>query len=423
KNKKSVNVAISGHNFDDMESKIKTAIDSMAYLGEDEARRLLKQPEFEGKEFEGKEFEGKEFEGKEFEGKEFEGKEFEGKFQELDLDDNHYDALNNDEITAVLKDIEKSALAYNDKIIPSEVAEFSGSQIKIYLFSTEGLAKSFSKSYYSYAYNAVADSDGHKEVDYWYENKRSYKELSKPGVVETIGVKAAERAIKRLGGKKIKSAEMPVVFTTRTASSLLGLLCEAMDGEEIFYKRSFLVNKLGQQLFQKNISVIDAPIIKGSMGGYPFDGEGMNGRNKTLIEKGKLLGYLHNSYSATKLNMDLTGNASRGYSSPPGISVGNFYLEAGQGNLDDLVHGMKNGLLVEDLFTSGMNPVTGDLSFGCSGILVENGVATAPVKEITLAGNVLDIFNNICEIADDNDFRKSITSPSFMVSKLAVSGY
>ncbi|MCP4149237.1 MAG: hypothetical protein GY757_15930, partial [bacterium] len=193
---KSVNVAISGHNFDDMESKIKTAIDSMAYLGEDEARRLLKQPEFEGKEFE--------------------GKEFEGKFQELDLDDNHYDALNNDEITAILKDIEKSALAYNDMIIPSEVAEFSGSQIKVYLFSTEGLAKSFSKSYYSYAYNAVADNDGHKEVDYWYENKRSYKELSKPGVVETIGVNAAERAIKRLGGKKIKSAEMPVVFTTRT---------------------------------------------------------------------------------------------------------------------------------------------------------------------------------------------------------------
>jgi PmbA protein len=148
----------------------------------------------------------------------------------------------------------------------------------------------------------------------------------------------------------------------------------------------------------------------------------MNGKRKAVMEKGKLLTYLHNSYSAAKLNMALTGNASRTISHTPGITSGNFYLEPGQGKMEDLLHEMKSGLLVEDLFLSGMNDVTGDFSFGCSGFLVENGIATSPVKEITIAGNIPDLFNNVLEIADDNPYRTSISSPSILVSKLAVAG-
>ena len=135
-----------------------------------------------------------------------------------------------------------------------------------------------------------------------------------------------------------------------------------------------------------------------------------------------MLTYLHNSYSAAKLDMKLTGNASRGISSEPHIAVGNFFLQSGQGSLEDLLLEMKEGILVNELYVSGINSVTGDFSFGCTGFLVENGVATMPVKEITIAGNLLELYQNVVAIADDNLWKSTITSPSILVSRLAVAG-
>jgi PmbA protein len=392
KGKKNAIISFSGDDFENLESKIKIVLETIDYVGEDDARRLLNSAEFgEG-------------------------------VKKLELDDSHFDSLKTSEVAETLKRIEADGLAFSDKIIPSEMAEFSASRTRVHLFSTEGLNKSYSKSYYSFAYNAVAESNGQKEVDYWYENKRFFKELFEPELIGNIGKRAAERALKRLGGKKIKFAERPVVFSYRTASSLLKLLFSALDGEDILLRNSFLVDKLGQKLFPDKITIMDDPFINRYLGSYPFDGEGMNGKTKTVIEKGKVLTYLHNSYSAAKLNMALTGNASRTISNTPGITSGNFYLNPGQGKMEDLLHEMKNGLLVEDLFLSGMNDVTGDFSFGCSGFLVENGIATSPVKEITIAGNILDLFKNVLEIADDNPYKNAVSSPSILVSKLAVAG-
>ncbi|MCP5104609.1 MAG: TldD/PmbA family protein [bacterium] len=395
KDNKSAIISFSGDDFEDMETKIKTAVESLGYLGEDEAKRLLNRAEFG---------------------------EFGEGVKELKLDDHHFDGLDIGKVVETLKGIENAGLGVSDKITPAEQAEFSASRSRVHLFSSEGLARSYLKSYYSYAYSAVAESGGLKEVESWYENKRSFSELSESGLVGKIGKTAAERALKRLGGKKIASGERPVVFTPRTASTLLTKLCYALDGEDILLRNSFLVGKLGQKLFNDNITVIDDPLIDGYIGSYPFDGEGMNGMTKAVIEKGKLHTYLHNSYSAAKLGMALTGNASRTVSSAPGITYGNFYLESGKGSREDLLHEMKDGLLVEDLFTSGMNDVTGDFSFGCAGFLVEKGKVAGPIKEITIAGNILDLFSNILEIADDNDFKRSLSSSSFLVSKLAVAG-
>lgn len=392
KGKKSTIISFSGDDFENMESKIKTALETIDYAGEDDAKRLLNSAEFGEK------------------------------IKKMELDDNHFDNIKTAEVKETLKNIEADGLALSNKIFPSEMAEFSASHTRVHLFSTKGLTKSYSKSYYSFAYNAVAESKGQKEVDYWYENKRFFKELFVPELIGNIGKRAAERALKRLGGKKIKSAERPVVFSYRTASSLLRLLFSALDGEDILLRNSFLVDKLGQKLFGDKITILDDPFINRYLGSYPFDGEGMNGKRKAVMEKGKLLTYLHNSYSAAKLNMALTGNASRTISYTPGITSGNFYLEPGQGKMEDLLHEMKNGLLVEDLFLSGMNDVTGDFSFGCSGFLVEKGLASSPVKEITIAGNILDLFKNVLEIADDNPYKTSISSPSILVSKLAVAG-
>lgn len=394
KGKKSAIISFSGDEFDDMESKIRTVLESIDYLGDDEARRLLNREEFgEG-------------------------------VKELNLNDHYFDSVKIDEVAGILKNIESDGLAVGSNMTPAEMAEFSASRSTMHLFSSEGLSKSYSKSYYSFSYSAVAEDNTKKlkEVDSWYENKRFYQELNSPDLIGNIGRKAAERALKRLGGQKIKSGERAIVFSPRTASNLLNFLYYAVNGEDILRQNSFLVDRLGQELFPANITVIDDPLLNKCVGSYPFDGEGWNGKSKAVIEKGKLVTYLHNSYSAAKLKMALTGNASRSLTSAPGITSGNFYLIPGKGNLEDLLHEMKNGLLVEDLFTSGMNDVTGDFSFGCSGFLVENGRVTMPVKEITIAGNMLELFKNIREIADDDEGKRIISSPSFLVSGLSVSG-
>lgn len=394
KGNKSAIISFSGDNFQNLEAKIKTAVESIDYLGEDDAKRLLSKEEFgEG-------------------------------MKELDMDDRHFENLKIPEVVETLKQIEANGLAVSPKIIPSEMADFSASRTRSHVFSSQGLAKSYVRSYYYFGYSAVAEDKDNKlkEVDSWYENKRFFQELPGPGLLGNIGKQAAERALRRLGGKKIASGERPVVFSPRTADDILKLLYYALDGEDILLRRSFLVGKLGKKLFPEKITVMDDPFMNRAVGSYPFDGEGMNGKTKAVIEKGTLKTYLHNSYSAAKLNMALTGNASRTISSAPGITCGNFYLQPGRGTLDDLLQEMKNGLLVEDLFTSGMNDVTGDFSFGCSGFLVEKGKIAAPVKEITIAGNILDLFKNILEIADDNPYKSSISSPSFLVSKLAVAG-
>jgi PmbA protein len=393
KNNKSTIMAFSGEDFDNLESKIETSLHAIEYLNKDEYKRLLKPGEFDT-----------------------------GEMKNLDLADGEYETLNIADVKNALKSIEARALAYSDKIIPSEMADFSASQTDVHLFTTEGVRKSFFRTYYTYSYSAVAEENGLKERDFWSENKRHLLDLPEPKELERIGEIAAERALKRLGGKKIKSGEKKVVFYRRSAASLLDLLCDALDGEEVVFKNSFLVDKLGEKVFPEIVTVIDDPLIKRFPGSYPFDGEGMNGRTKTIIDKGKILTFLHNSYSAGKMGHELTGNASREVSSRPHIAVGNFYLQAGQGSLEDLFHEMKDGLFIDDLYVSGINSVTGDFSFGCSGFLVENGVITAPVKEITIAGNIMELFQNVTAIADDNLWKASITSPSILVSKMAVSG-
>ncbi len=392
KNRKSIVIAFSGENFDNLEGKIKTALESIDYLSEDDHRRMLK-PE-----------------------------EFEGDIRNLELSDAEYEDLDIKNIKKALKTIEESALAYSDKIKPSDMAEFSGSQTAAHLFTTEGVSKSYFKTFYSFYYTAVAEDGGIKERDSWSERKRHYMELPGMEDIGRIGEIAAERAIKRLGGKKIPSGERKVVFSRPTAGLLLDLLCDALDGEAVVIKDSFLADRLGEKVFPDNITVIDDPLIKRFPGSYPFDGEGMNGITKTVIDKGKIQTFLHNSYSAGKLNMKLTGNASRSVSSAPHITIGNFYLQSGQGSQEDLLHEMKDGLLVEDLYVSGINSVTGDFSFGCSGFLVENGVATMPVKEITIAGNIVELYRNVVAIADDNLWKSSLTSPSILVSRLSVAG-
>jgi PmbA protein len=392
KDKRSTIIAFSGEDFGNMKAKLETALENLQYLSQDSFKRLLTAQEFGDAP------------------------------AELDLSDGKFDSLDIPHVVDALKQIENRALAFSNKITPADMAEFSGISTNFHLFTSEGVDKSFDKTLYTFSYTAVAQENGQKERDYWYEKNRYFSQLPPMEEIGMIGEKAAERAIKRLGGKKIPSGERKTVFSYRTAGSLLSLLSDALDGEEIVVKNSFLLDRLGQTLFPEKVTIIDDPLLDRYPGSYPFDGEGMNSKTKAVVEKGKIVSYLHNSYSAGKLGMELTGNASRSISSEPHIMVGNFYLQSGQASLDDLLLEMKEGLLVDELYVSGMNAVTGDFSFGCSGFLVEKGKITAPVREITIAGNLLELFKNILEIGNDNRWQSSLTSPSILVSKLSVGG-
>lgn len=392
KDKKSSIISFSGEDFDHMEDKLALGLEDLQYLNEDPYKRLLSPTEFAGAP------------------------------PDLDLADQAFHELDIPTLTQTLALIEKKALDFSNKIIPSEMADFSGSYSTIHIYTTAGLQKSFKRSLYDFSYAAVAQEKKLKEQDYWFERKRHFNQLPPQNEIGKIGEIAAQRALRRLGGKKITSGEYKVIFSQRTAASILDLLGDALDGEEVMLKNSFLVDRLGEKLFPGLITIIDDPAIPRYPGSYPFDGEGINAKTKTIIENGHLATYLHNSYSAGKLNMPLTGNASRPITSVPHVTIGNFYLQGGQGTLDDLVHEMKDGLWVDDLYVSGHNSVTGDFSFGCTGFLVQKGKIAYPVKEITIAGNILELFQNIVAVADDNLWQSSLTSPSFMVSKLAVAG-
>jgi PmbA protein len=391
KGKKSTIISFSGYDFYDIDIKIRRAFKELIYLEDDESKRLLNSDQFGSK------------------------------IPAVELDDNGYDRIGTAEAVKILRIIEEKALASSPKIIPSEKADFSQSRNRISLFSSQGLHKSYRRSYYFFSYTAVAEDKekGKKEIDSYHVNKRFFNDLSN---LENIGIIAAERALKKMGGRKIKSAEMKVIFSHRIAPAVMNLLFSALKGEAVLSRNSFLVGRLEEKIFPNRITIEDNPLINRFLGSYPFDGEGMNGRKKLVIERGRLLTYLHNSYSAERLKMKLTGNASLSLSSAPGIESGNFFLRQGQGSLDELANELNKGLLIEELFLSGMNTVTGDFSFGCSGFMVERGRVIYPVKEITVAGNLLNLFKNIIEIADDNEWKSSISCPSFLVSKLNIAG-
>ena len=193
-------------------------------------------------------------------------------------------------------------------------------------------------------------------------------------------------------------------------------------GDAIYRHASFLAGKLGEKIAGENVTIIDDGTIPQGFGSSPFDGEGIPTRRTMVIEKGILKSYLLNSYTARKLNLQTTGNASRGLTGNPGIKPGNFFLEKGARTSQEIISDVKQGLYITDLLGSGVNPVTGDYSRGASGIWIENGELTYPVEEITVAGNLKEMLNNISEIGSDLEFRGAIASPTLRIDGMTIAG-
>jgi len=237
-----------------------------------------------------------------------------------------------------------------------------------------------------------------------------------------VGKIAARRTLRRLGARKVKTAKVPIVFEHTVAGALVGHLFEAVNGDSIYRHASYLSGKLGEKIAGDNVNIIDDGTMPGGFGTSPFDSEGVPSRKTVVFENGVLKSYLLNTYTAKKLGLQTTGNASRGLAGTPGIGPGNFFLKPGAKSMEQIIGDIKEGLLVTEFLGFGVNLVTGDFSRGASGIWIQNGELTFPVEEITVAGNLKDMFSNVSEIGNDLQFRSSIASPTLRIDGMTVAG-
>ena len=254
--------------------------------------------------------------------------------------------------------------------------------------------------------------------DYWYSAARHRGALEDP---VAIGRTAARRALRRLGGRKVKTVEVPVVFDPDTAASLVRSIAGAASGPGLYRRASFLLDRLGKRVAVPAVTIVDDGLIPRALGSRPFDGEGLATRPTTLVGEGVLESYLLDSYSARKLGLSSTHHASRD-GAGVGVSTTNLILRPGPTPPSELIGSVKNGLYVTELIGFGVNGVTGDYSRGAVGLWIENGELTYPVEEVTVAGNLLDMFGAIEGIGNDLVLRDRNVSPTLLIGRMVVAG-
>jgi len=316
---------------------------------------------------------------------------------------------------------EAAAFAADSRVTNSEGAEFDSSSGRVVLANSHGFVGSYKSSSYSLSVSPIATEPetGAMQRDAWYEVQRKFSRLAS---AESIGQEAARRAVRRLGARKVATKRVPVVFDQETAGSLLANLCSAVSGYGLYKRASFLLDQLGQTIASNLITVYDDGRMAGGLGSRPFDGEGLATSKNTIVERGVLKSYLLDTYSGKKLGLSSTGNASRSVGESPSVGPTNFYLLPGVKSPQDIIGSVKEGLYVTDLIGFGINMVTGDYSRGACGFWIENGELTYPVEEITIAGNLKEMFKHIEMVGSDLVFRGRIASPTVKITEMMVAG-
>lgn len=316
---------------------------------------------------------------------------------------------------------EAAAFAADARVMNSEGAEFDSSSGRVVLANSHGFVGSYRSSSFSLSVSPIAAEPGSQAMqrDAWYDVQRKFERLAS---AESIGQEATKRAVRRLGARKVATKRVPVVFDQETAGGMLANLCSAVSGYGLYKRASFLLDKLGQTIASDLMTVYDDGRMVGGLGSRPFDGEGLATRKNLIVERGVLKSYLLDTYSGKKLGMASTGNASRGVGESPSVGPTNFYLVPGVKSQQEIIGSVKEGLFVTELIGFGINMVTGDYSRGACGFWIENGELAYPVEEITIAGNLKQMFKDIEMIGSDLVFRGRIASPTVKISEMMVAG-
>ena len=320
---------------------------------------------------------------------------------------------------------EAAALAADPRITNSDGGSFDAATGRKILANSRGFLGSYRTSYAGVSAAPLAmDADGKMQRDGWWTGARRMADLDSP---ESVGKEAARRALRRLGARKVPTQRVPIVFAPEVARSLIGSVFEAASGDAIWRHASYLAGKLGTQIAAPSLTIVDdnAMLLPNGAGGFgssPFDGEGLPSRRTIIVQNGVLQTWLLNTYTARKLGMKSTHNASRGLAGTPGIGCGNLYLEPGTLTPDQIIDEVQAGLYVTGLMGFGTNTVTGDYSRGATGLWIENGQLTHAVEEVTIAGNLAEMLMNVTAIGNDLVFRGSVASPTFRIDGMTLAG-
>ncbi|MDH4219903.1 MAG: TldD/PmbA family protein [Candidatus Aminicenantes bacterium] len=314
---------------------------------------------------------------------------------------------------ALAMETEKIALA-DRRITNSHGASFETKEIKTHLVNSFGFIGEYKETVCSLSVGVQAGETDEKVEDFWSSSQRYFKDLEPP---EKIAQRAVERTVRQIRPRKIQTQNVSVIFEPPMTSWLLGFLFSCVSGMAVYQKLSFLADKLGEKIGNDNITVYDDGHMPGKLGTRPFDSEGVPTSQNTVIQKGMLKNFLCDTYAARKLKLQSTGNADGA-----GVGPNNFYLQAGEFSPEEIIKSTAKGLILTRTLGHGLNPVTGDISRGAFGLWVVKGEIAYPVSEITIAGNLGKILNQIEMVGNDLEFRSPISGPTIKIQQLTIAG-
>jgi PmbA protein len=312
---------------------------------------------------------------------------------------------------------EEAALAVSG-VTNSEGAEAGWGRSKVALAASNGFAGAYAGSSHGVSASVIGGTGTGMERDYDFASAIYAADLRDPA---SVGKTAGERAVKRLGARKMSTCCCPVVFDPRVARGFIGYLLGAISGPAIARGTSFLKDRLGERVFPEAITIIDDPHRRRGLRSKPFDGEGVANRRRAIVDNGVLTTWLLDLRSARQLGLQTTGHAARGTSSPPGPAATNVWIEPGAATREQLIADIESGFYVTEMMGMGVNGVTGDYSRGAAGFWIDKGEITFPVSEMTVAGNLKDMFLRLVA-ADDLEFRAGADSPTLRIDDLTVAG-
>jgi len=331
-----------------------------------------------------------------------------------DLDLYHPWALTADEAVELARRAEDAAFAVSPQIRNSEGASVSAQHSQFVLATSRGFLSGYPYSRHYIACAPIAGSGRHMQRDDWYSSKRSAIDLAAP---EAVGRYAAERALARMGARRLDTRKVPVLFEAPLAAGLLGAFVQAVSGGALYRKTSFLVDSLGKPVFAPHIQVVEDPHVPRAMGSAPFDEEGVRTRARSVVKDGVVEGYFLSTYSARKLGTQTTGNAGGSHN----LALRSSSTQPGD-DFDAMLKKLGTGLLLTELMGQGVNYVTGDYSRGAAGFWVENGVIQYPVEEITVASTLQEMFRHIVAIGADSIVRGTKETGSVLIEQMTIAG-
>ncbi len=337
----------------------------------------------------------------------------------LQMYDERIESLTVDEMRDIVLAAEQAAFDFDKRITNSEGAEFGAERGMLVLANSLGFCGSYPFTAASFSVQVMADdADGKKRNDYWYSAERMFHRLSSP---EEVGRRAAARAVRKIGARKVSTREVPVVWDPTMTAALAGAISSAASGEALFKRSTFLAESEGQAIATALVSVVSDATLPGQLGSRPFDGEGVRARRNPLVVGGTFQQFLFDSYYARRTGRRTTGSASRS-GDAIGIGGGNLLFEAGETPPAEIISSVPDGLYLTDLMGFGTNLTTGDFSRGAAGIWIEGGELTYPVTEINVSGNLKEMLLGIEAVGSELEWLAGTAAPMIKMSRLMVSG-